>query len=399
MTFNELRTPCYVLEEEKLSKNYYSLIKAFKDKWDSEVIVGYSFKTNSLPWILTWMKAHNAYAEVVSSDEFELAKKLGFSADKIIINGPVKGFSSILEILNGGGIVNLDSFSEIELIENNKPLTGKWKVGLRFNFNLEKECPGETIMGEEPGRFGFNIENGSFTEAIRRLEVLDYVSITGLHAHHSTKTKSLKIFNALSNKLVELSRMINHDLEYVDIGGCLFGDKPGAPTFDDYAETVINVLAKGEFIRNAKIVIEPGASIIASPMSYICSVLDIKEVSGKRILTTNGSLIHIDPQMHGIKFLKDVVRTSNKDKQLIKEQILAGFTCIEKDRLGVFENEKELSVDDKVLFYNTGAYSMTLSPLFISYYPDVYIKNDDEYTNVRRKWTVENFLQNNEVFK
>jgi len=400
MTLSELNTPCYVLDVEKLESNYYALYKAFSEKWNSQIIIGYSFKTNSLPWVLTWMKEHGAYAEVVSADEFELAKRLGFPINRVIFNGPVKGKSSILETLNAGGIVNLDSFSEIELLEKNRPTEGKWKIGLRFNFDLEKECPGETIMGDEPGRFGFNVENNSFEAAVKKITDLGYIDIVGLHAHHSTKTKSLKIFNVLAKKIVELSELINHELDYVDIGGCLFGDKPGAPTFDEYASTVINVISNGCFTKNAKIIIEPGASIIASPFSYMCSIMDVKTVKCKNILTTNGSLIHIDPQMHGIRFQKRVERLSqNSKKSIIREQILTGFTCIEKDRLGTFEDECELCIGDRIIFSNTGAYSMTLSPLFISYYPYVYVKQGDDYKCVRNKWTVENFIQNNEVYR
>ena len=51
--------------------------------------IGYSFKTNSLPWVLSFMKEHGCYAEVVSENEYELAEYIGF--EHIIYNGPVKG--------------------------------------------------------------------------------------------------------------------------------------------------------------------------------------------------------------------------------------------------------------------------------------------------------------------
>ena len=394
-SYNNLETPSYILDENKLMKNFKDLKSSFENEWKNNFIIGYSFKTNSLPYVLTWMRSHGAYAEVVSEAEYELALKTGFSSNKVILNGPVKGEHAILEVLEAGGIVNLDSFSEIEILKQIKPKGEKnWKVGLRINFDLEKECPNETMMGLLPGRFGFNIENGSFEKAVNELKNIEYIKIVGLHGHHSTKTKSLKIFKSICKKLGEVSSLLPENCEYVDVGGCLFGDKPGAPTFDEYAKVISDNLSSFEKFRNASLIVEPGASLIASPFSYLCSVVDIKKVFDTNIATTNGSLIHIDPQMHGISFVKNVIANSNSDEKL-ESQILAGFTCIEKDRLGEIKNSNALKQGDMILFENTGAYSMALSPLFIQYFPAVYVLHDNSFSKVRENWTVDEYIAKN----
>ena len=394
-SYNNLETPSYILDENKLMKNFKDLKSSFENEWKNNFIIGYSFKTNSLPYVLTWMRSHGAYAEVVSEAEYELALKTGFSSNKVILNGPVKGEHAILEVLEAGGIVNLDSFSEIEILKQIKPKGEKnWKVGLRINFDLEKECPNETMMGLLPGRFGFNIENGSFEKAVNELKNIEYIKIVGLHGHHSTKTKSLKIFKSICKKLGEVSSLLPENCEYVDVGGCLFGDKPGAPTFDEYAKVISDNLSSFEKFRNASLIVEPGASLIASPFSYLCSVVDVKKVFDTNIATTNGSLIHIDPQMHGISFVKNVIANSNSDEKL-ESQILAGFTCIEKDRLGEIKNSNALKQGDMILFENTGAYSMALSPLFIQYFPAVYVLHDNSFSKVRENWTVDEYIAKN----
>lgn len=393
--YSNLQTPCYILDENRLMKNFSDLKSAFENAWKNNFIIGYSFKTNSLPYILTWMRSHGSYAEVVSEAEYKLALKTGFSSDKVILNGPVKGENAILEVLEAGGIINLDSFSEIEFLKQNKPKNGKtWKVGLRINFNLEKECPNETMMGLLPGRFGFNVENGSFEKAVNELKNIEYIKIVGLHGHHSTKTKSLKIFKSICKKLGEVSSHLPENCEYVDVGGCIFGDKPGTPTFDEYAKVISDNLSSFEKFNNASLIVEPGASLIASPFSYLCRVVDVKKVFDTTIATTNGSLIHIDPQMHGIPFSKKVIANSNSEKK-IESQILAGFTCIEKDRLGEIKNINALKQGDMILFENTGAYSMALSPLFIQYFPAVYVLHDNSFSKVRENWTVDEYIAKN----
>lgn len=392
--YKSLETPCYILDEEKLVNNYNELLKAFTSRWN-KFIIGYSFKTNSLPWILNFMKDNGAYAEVVSNAEYRLALKLGYDKEKVIINGPCKGFDALEETLESGAIVNLDSFHEIKWIKENRPRKQKiWKIGLRINFDLEKYCPGETIMGEEPGRFGFNLENGSFNRALDELKEIPYVKVVGLHGHHSTKTKSLKIFKTISEKLVEASKNIVDNIEYIDLGGCIFGDKPGAPTFLEYANTICDILEKTFDKEKVTLILEPGAALVASPFKYLCKVIDTKDVFNKRIVSTDGSLIHIDPQMHGIQFFYESFQTG---RNIINEQIVSGFTCIEKDRMAILNNKLELNIGDYILFHNTGAYSMALSPLFIQYYPYVYVEKDDKILVARKPWNEEDYIKNSFV--
>ena len=385
-----IQTPYYIIDEEKLNINVTSMIDSFKQEWNN-FIFSYSFKTNSLPWILDWMKQKGAYAEVVSNVEYDLALELGYSADKIVINGPYKGLECLKFALNNNSIVNLDSFHEIEWIKKNKPDNGIWKVGLRINFDLELECPNETIMGSEPGRFGFNLENKSFERAVKELEALDYVKIVGIHGHHSTKTKSLKIFKSISKKIVFISKVINNTLEYVDIGGCFFGDKPGAPTFLEYAKVICDELRTVFSPSETALIVEPGAAVIASPISYVCKIIDKKEINNKLILSTDGSSLNIDPQMHGIKFFIESFGSGER----VKEQIIGGYTCIEKDRMAVLDNEKALNIGDFIKFHNTGAYSMALTPLFIQYFPTVIVKRSDKLFYARKPWGVKEYMCNN----
>lgn len=389
--YKGLETPCYILDEEKLSNNYDELLKAFTTRW-RKFIVGYSFKTNSLPWILNYMKNRGAYAEVVSNAEYRLALKLGYDNKKVIINGPCKGFNALRDALEDGAIVNLDSFHEIQWIKENLPKNQKiWKVGLRINFDLERYCPGETIMGEEPGRFGFNLENGSFDKALKELKEISYIKVVGLHGHHSTRTKSLRIFKTISEKLVEASRCIADDIEYIDLGGCIFGDKPGAPTFSEYADTICNVLENNFNKEKVTLILEPGAALVASPFKYLCRVIDKKDVFDRRIVSTDGSLIHIDPQMHGIQFFYESFQNG---KEIIDKQIVSGFTCIEKDRMAILKNKIELNIGDYILFHNTGAYSMALSPLFIQYYPYIYVERNNKILVARKPWNEEDYIKN-----
>ena len=71
----------FELDEEILFLNYRNLEKTLNKYWPN-FKVGYSYKTNSLPWLINWMKSKGAFAEVVSTPEYKLAKKIGYSDSK-----------------------------------------------------------------------------------------------------------------------------------------------------------------------------------------------------------------------------------------------------------------------------------------------------------------------------
>ena len=62
------QTPYFVIDENQLTKDFQMLKSSLETSWGNYRI-GYSFKTNSLPWLVTFLKAGGVMAVVVSNDE------------------------------------------------------------------------------------------------------------------------------------------------------------------------------------------------------------------------------------------------------------------------------------------------------------------------------------------
>ena len=90
-------------------------------------------------------------------------------------------------------------------------------------------------------------------------------------------------------------------------------------------------------------------------------------------------------------FLKEIHSSANSP--IVKEQVISGCTCLENDRLFLLKGQPLLNVGDLIVYNNVGAYTMCLSPLFIRYFPNIYIKDKDCYQLVRQKWDVTNYIQ------
>ena len=114
-----MKTPYFILNQNLLQENIDSFKNALNIYWPNSQI-GYSIKTNSLPWVLKYMKNQMVFAEAVSREEYELAKLCGYSSNEIIYNGPIKNIHDIEVAFKEGAIINIDSQKELKYIKEFK---------------------------------------------------------------------------------------------------------------------------------------------------------------------------------------------------------------------------------------------------------------------------------------
>lgn len=388
-------TPCYVIHKEALAEGIEKLKSALNIYWKNAVI-GYSFKTNSLPWVVAFMKNNDCYAEVVSEDEYRLARHMGY--DKIIYNGPVKGREGFMEALEAGHIVNLDAKRELSwLAEYGRPA----KVGLRVNFDLEAACPGEASGGAEGGRFGFSYEAGELEAAIRRIQQIEGAELAGIHLHCGSKTRSLAIYRAIAQMACRIRREYQLHLSYVDVGGGYFGGMENKPQFADYMQCISEELKKEFLPEETTLIVEPGTSLITPPVDYVTTVVDVKQTNLNCFVVTDGSRIDVDPLMTKSSYFYHIERAGDdsvKAKEANKQkQVICGFTCMENDRLFVLEQAEKLREGDRIIYHKVGGYTMCLTPLFIRYFPAVYVEENGQYREVRSHWTWEAYVSNSKL--
>ena len=73
----EKKTPFFLIDRRLLEENVRAFQRALAAYWPNSRIA-YSVKTNSLPWLLRYMRGQGAMAEVVSDEEYELARLCGY---------------------------------------------------------------------------------------------------------------------------------------------------------------------------------------------------------------------------------------------------------------------------------------------------------------------------------
>lgn len=390
MKYDELDTPCFILHEDELVKSIAGFQRALSNCF-SQSIVGYSVKTNSLPYCLQLARECGCFAEVVSKDEFELSLACGFSIDHIIYNGPMKSKSTFLQAIQGGAIVNIETFREIEWLKE-LPSLKTYEVGIRLNIDITQISSEDQNHDDDNSRFGFSAESHDFCNAVSMIKALGNINITGLHTHRTSKTRSVKFYQNVIKYAQPIIGEFGLNLKYWDFGGGFFGRMPEKPTYENYAAAILGALSP--CYQNLVIIVEPGNALVASAFDYLSSVLDVKAHNGQYFITIDGTRNDIDPFFHKVDYFKELISKTKEEITADKPQIVSGSTCLENDRLfRLCVQDRKINVGDKILFHRVGAYTMCLTPLFINYFPCVYsTHNDDSVKIVRERWSAKDFL-------
>ena len=403
----------YLIKEGELNKDIELLRGALRDNWGDNSIMGYSVKTNSLPWLLNHLRKEGFYAEVVSDSEYDLARRLGYDADKIIYNGPIKDRAVFKQVIKDGGIVNLDSNYELDWLEEMSASSMAIKVGIRINADIASLSPNEELLEEDGGRFGYCLENGTVAQVVERIKSMPNVKLSGLHLHSSTKSRSVEVYGALAKLAVNVARDYNLDVEYIDMGGGYFGGRDDMPNYRDYFGVIARVLSECFSKDKVTLIAEPGVSLVSRASSLITEVIDTKDIRGHRYVVTTGSRVLLNPQVtrhtypHHIELSKDSIDNAATDISPIAQesanicknlpsQWICGSTCMEYDRLFEIKDGAELKPGDKVVYDLAGGYTIALSPLFIHYFPKVLVeKPSGDIFVARDEWTNDEFLMKN----
>lgn len=389
MDYTQIQTPCYIINQVDYEKNIRDLMDAFENCWQGRVLYGYSVKTNHSPHLFQTAMKYGWLGEVVSPDEYDFVKACGCPDDCIIFNGPQKR-DTVLSACRSGAMVNLDNLEEVALVARN--LTEEEKqhstIGIRINYDLESECPGETTCRGVVGRFGISYENGDVEQAVRMLAEAG-IPLRGLHMHQSSSSRSVRIYESIARKALEIiDRFSLTELTYIDMGGGFFGGNffPGKPTIEQYAQTICGILRRSIDSQKITLVLEPGAAILATSMDYLVSVLNIRDIRGKTVVTVDGSVVHINPFMnpHPTPFTM-INPGMDVGTEKAGEQIIGGSTCMEMDRIYPRDIRHMVTPESRLLFHCCGAYMSTHNSSFINAAPHIYIKENNSFRMLRKK--------------
>lgn len=371
----------YFLDLGRFRQNYRKMLDAFQFYW-GDTHIAYSFKTNYIPHLCAIIRHEGGFGEVVSEMELYLARKVGFTDNSIYFNGPYKRREVISDFLLAGGYLNIDHSQEMKTVIDiaREHIDKEFYVGVRCALNIGQD---------QPTRFGFDYENGSLEDAIRRIEKEPNIKVVGFHTHLPFRS-----VDSFEQRVISIYKVLcglrKKDWSYISMGGGYMGEIPDEakesegkyPTYEDYAKVVGASLASFfiEQKMSPKLLIEPGSAIVADTMWLVTTVIAVKNVRGKCFIVLSGSSYDINPSVKDFRRPIVVIQKNLESSQRVEDADMVGYTCIEKDCL-YKDYDGLIAVGDKVIFGNVGSYSITMKPPFIM--PEHAIYGIDESEDVQ----------------
>lgn len=396
-------SPLFVLSEKTIRLNQRKALRIFKTRYP-RVQFAWSYKTNYLDAVCTIFHQEGSWAEVVSKFEYDKAKHLGVTGNKIIFNGPHKTDSALVEAIKDSALIHIDHFDELfRLIELTDELKLKANVAIRINM--------DTGIYPKWDRFGFNYENGEAYEAIRRIMISKNLNLVGLHTHIGTYVVSTDAYRIAAMEMTEVYKRImyeySHRLQYLDLGGG-FASKNSlqyyyldssviVPSFEDYADAItagiINQGLKSDELP--LLILETGRALIDDAGYLIATVVANKRLSnGKQAIIVDAGVNLLFTSF----WYRHRISTTEFYGEVKDESVIYGNLCMNIDMLRDGVYLPPLPTGKQIIFHNVGAYNMTQWMQFINLRPNVVmIFEDGTVEIVREAETLDYILQQERI--
>ncbi len=382
-------SPVFVFDEKKIRQTYRNAQRDFSNRYP-KFQFSWSYKTNYLDAICSIFHQEGSFAEVVSEFEYEKARRIGVPGNKIIYNGPFKPYNSLLIAFKENAMVHIDNFDELyEAEKAAREIGKKVKIGIRLNM--------DTGTYPQWSRFGFNLEDGSALNAVKRISKSESLILNGLHAHIGTFMLETNAYQMEVQKMISFMRDIQNNynflIEYLDFGGgfpsknklkgTYLPPEVSVPQISEYIEAITDVLLSELKPQEYPMVyLETGRALIDEAGYLITTIEGVKQLP-------HGSKSYIIDA--GVNFLYtstwynykcEVDRSVNGTPE---NTTVYGPLCMNIDV--VLENVSlpPLTKGMRLILSPMGAYNVTQWMQFIRYRPAIVLITEDKKIEIIRR--------------
>ena len=203
-------TPLYVTDLDAAAAR----ARAWSDALPG-ALVAYAVKANPDPALLRRLASEGIGAEVVGPVEMALARRAGFPADRIVVNGVGQTDEDLRAALATGALVNAESVGGLQVLL----ASGDGRVGLRVNPRIDAATHPHLATGASSSKFGIALDE--LAGAMAAFGAVGRVPAS-IGAHIGSDVDDLEPFGVLAAMLARLAE--EHGVEGIDLGGGFAGD-------------------------------------------------------------------------------------------------------------------------------------------------------------------------------
>lgn len=404
-------SPLHVVMAGRLRQNVSDFL-AINDGDSTRAEVFYSYKSNPVPGVLSFLHDIGIGAEVISEYELWLALKLGVAANRIVFNGPAKSINSIREaVARDILLLNVNHREEIEVVASiARELNKRPRIGVRVG----------TSAGWS-GQFGSPIATGDAFAALQEVHQSDALALSAIHSHVGGMVRDEQQVDHHVGEILALADRLRSELgieiPILDFGGSLASrtvvgtsdlDRRLSMTFQvpysppdlaatigirQYVQAVVRRV-EDHYARIGRacprILFEPGRAMTSDTQVLVASVLSLKNGKpepGWAILDAGINVAEpLRSEFHQI-FPADRM---HEPRSL--QYRLAGPICSPGDVLAWSAPLPALEVGDAIAIMDSGAYFVPFGTSFSFPQPAIVMLDGAEVRLLRRAEAFEDII-------
>lgn len=364
----EFGTPLYVYDETHLRNQLRKYVNAFADE-DVRAHVAYAGKAFLCKAMAELVAEENCWLDVASGGELYTALSAGFPPERIFFHGNNKTPDEVeLALSNGTGYIVLDSFDEIELVEEVAARRGmRQKVLIRVTPGIVPRTHTYIQTGQVDSKFGFSYSTGLAMEAVVEVLKQDHLELNGYHMHIGSQIFSVEPFRLAVDVMAEFVRSVHDRTGYypdiLNFGGGIgvayrVADNPPAP--EEFIQAIAR-RAKEMFSPLPLLAVEPGRSVAANAGVSLYTIGTRKEIPGLKFYVSvdGGMSDNLRPALYGAVYEAFLANRMNEPAST--RVAVAGKHCENGD---ILIREAELPQPEKgdiLAIPVTGAYGYSMA--------------------------------------
>ncbi|MBD8069132.1 carboxynorspermidine decarboxylase [Bacillus sp. PS06] len=342
MKFEELPTPCYVVDEALIERNLKILNGVMQRTGAKIVLAQKAFSmTTMYPLIGKYLSGTTA------SGLYEA--RLGYEemGKENHVFAPAYREDEMDEIISICDHIIFNSFSQLEKYKS-KALQAGRKIGLRINPEISTQEGHEIYDPCSPGsRFGVRLEDF-------RPELLDGVS--GLHFHTLCQQNSDDLKTTLDAVEEKFGQWLPQ-MEWINFGG------GHHITREDYDLATLEACIKRmQDNYGLEVYLEPGEAIALNAGYLVTSVLDFHTNKIDIAILDTSATCHM-PDVLEMPYRPPLVGSGEANEKPFTYR-LGGQTCLTGDVIGDYSFDQPLEIGDRLVFGDMAIYTMVKTNTF-----------------------------------
>ena len=215
--------PIHFIDLSRVAKNY-NIIKSTFEKYNSTEIY-YAVMANNKKEVLKTLLRDGSNLHIQSLTEYELAKEIGFTEDKLVFTGKLESRGTLEKMIENNIQINISSVETLKdagkIIEKyrkqGKSVKNTFGIRIRLSDEIINMINLSKSKTNKPGSSTIGILETKISE-VKNICQHYNIKINGVHGYGASNNYEESLFRKIADYVFYFAEFFD-DLKYINLGG------------------------------------------------------------------------------------------------------------------------------------------------------------------------------------